>query len=102
VALLPGIVALVVPTLATPIPSCDCKVHMQRTTTLQMGFFDDLKKGFENEPELAKSRQAKKDTPAYIKKKLEERKRYEERVGAKKAKDEGGSPMDELLKGWKW
>ena len=91
------------PTLVTPTSLCECSVHVPRTASPQLGFFDDLKKGFENDPKLENKGLPSKETPAYVKKKIEERKRYEDQFGSKKAKEEqGGSRMDELFKGWRW
>ena len=66
-----------------------------------MGFFDDLKGAFENEPKVQKTSDATasgktrgKETPAYIKKKEAERRRIElenqKRVDAKKENKDGG------------
>ena len=78
----------------------------------RMGFFDDLKKGFENEPKLAKARDVNagksKSTPGYVKKKQQERSKESKQVPGRAEKQgdlgvqTGNERLDELLSGWTW
>lgn len=79
-----------------------------QTAVISMGFFDDLKKGFENDERLMAKDKAdvnagkNKNAPAYVKKKEQERKRMEAQRGESAKGDTSGSRLDELFSGWKW
>jgi len=74
-----------------------------RSSSPHMGFFDDLKKGFENDPRLEEERQAtnaagkSKKAPAYVKK------QQPQNSGQQKgAAPQGDRTWDEIFSGWKW
>ena len=100
------------PTRLTP-PHSGAKlaVPMQsRVFVPRMGFLDQFKEAFENEPELEKARkQGNKKTASYVQEKIRKREAYDKRVAAQKQDNSkkgeietGNSRLDEILSGWKW
>ena len=83
-------------------------VILSCTASPSMGFFDDLKKGFENDQRLEKDRDVNagknKKAPGYVKKKVQARERYEsESTKAQKAdQSQGDRKIEDLFSGWKW
>ena len=71
-----------------------------------MGFFEDFKKGFENDQRLEKDRNINagksKNPPGYAKKKVQDRARYEAQGSSKSDQGQGDRTFDELFSGWKW
>jgi len=110
--LLPAIAAFVVSPLATSSPVLvPCHSLHARPITPMMGFFDDLKKGFENDERLIKSKPdpnagLSKNAPGYVKKKVQQRNTYEKNApGSGKKEDTpatGNRTMKEIFSGWKW
>ena len=85
-------------------------VLLTRTTVPKMGFFDDLKKGFENDDRLQnipdKTASGKtRNTAAYVKQKTQAKAAYEAKASArsgKKQADESDDKMAEFLGKFKW
>jgi hypothetical protein len=72
-----------------------------------MGFFDDLKKGFENDERLVAKGKADKtasgksgNVNGYVQKKVQARQQYEDRV--KKDTKKGDEGFDGIFSGWTW
>ena len=85
------------------------------SVSVRMGFFDDLKKGFENEPKLTGKRAdvnaagVNKNVPDYVKKKTAERAAEDARAeaalkkkAASKSEPKGDRTLEDLFSGWTW
>ena len=104
-----AVVALVAsPRLTTPMPT-HAALPSRVSVAPTMGLFDGFKNAFDNDERLMDERAREvnagksRKVPDYVKKKEQERARYEaSRAGTNKEEDTGGSRMDELLSKWKW
>lgn len=79
-----------------------------------MGFFDDLKEGFSNDPRLDNAKIKRdvnagvnKNAPSYVKKKEQERQQREKnrataQKGNKGSEPQGDRTLKDLFSGWTW
>ena len=81
---------------------------MREASAMRMGLFDDLKKGFENDPRLVNDRVVPgkaKNVPSYVKQKEAVRQKDQPKQQPKSKKQvepQGDRTMAEIFKDWKW
>ena len=106
--LLPAVVAIVAPPPQAPwMPIArPCVAGGRVSSHAKMGFFDDLKGAFDNDPRLANKKESKGQASAKKQKMMQQRKEYDKSVqNSKTSKGEiqtGNDRLDEILSGWTW
>lgn len=103
-------IAFVAPSL-TPVVSRGPYAMEYRSPVkhVRLGFLDNFKEAFVNEPKLAEARKKENQkTSSYVQQKVRRRQEYDRQVAAKKEKgakgeiQTGNAVVDELLSGWTW
>jgi hypothetical protein len=106
------VVAFVAPSLPTLLPAQPCLSYVSmdaapRSLTPRMGLFDNLKQSFENDPRLSAKRVdttpgINKKVSADVKRKVEQRKQYDQKAGLANDEDDGEDRVAALFSKWKW
>ena len=109
--LAPAVAAFVAPpllALSSPIQLAPL-TQSRGGTPPRMGFLDDIKQAFENDPKLEQARKKEnKKVSAKTQAKMKDREQYERRIAAQKRQaapgeiKTGNNRMDEILSGWTW
>ena len=109
--LAPAVAAFVAPPLLAPSSPIQLAPLTQSRggTPPRMGFLDDIKQAFENDPKLEQARKKEnKKVSAKTKAKMKDREQYERRIAAQKRQaapgeiKTGNNRMDEILSSWTW
>jgi|EP00900_Chrysochromulina_parva_P023263 hypothetical protein len=106
----PAVLLFTLPATAIAFVTSPTQLQVMREASahVRMGLFEDLKKGFENDPRLVNDRVVPgkaKNVPSYVKQKEAVRQKDQPKQqpkSKKQAEPQGDRTMAEIFKDWKW